>query len=388
MRGLLGAVCCAIALVSAGPAAAQTGPVDAGPLRLDDLQARGTHNSYHQDPAILAQQAGWDYSHLPLDRQLEEQGVRQVELDVHYNWARDVFEVYHAWGADDRSTCDLLQDCLAALRGWSDAHPAHHPLVVLVEPKDNGPPKNTELPEDMDLFTRPFTQREYGLLDQVLLSGFGRARTLTPDDVTVPGQTLRASILDRGWPALDALRGKVLFVLDGDDHAVPYTQGFTSLSGRAMFVQPEADRPVAAFVSRDGARQPGEGKYDRMARLVRQGFLVRDLPSAGEVDAAKAAGAHFLSTDFPERLALSPDPEAPSRCNPVSAPGGCQDRALETHARGDWRPASRIASDGLAQVATDKALRLGCGTARSVVALVTRQDPRCPVRIDARLLGR
>ena len=375
MRVALGLL---VSLLLAAPAAG------AG-LRLNDLQARGTHNSFHRDPGFPGSEApGWAYSHAPIDHQFQRGGIRQIELDVHYNAARREFEVYHAWFGDDRTTCDPLAHCLGLIRAFSEAHPGHHPILVLVEPKDNGPPKNAELPEDGDPFTMPFTAAEYDRLDGVLADGLGAERLLTPDEVTVPGLDLRSSILTRGWPSLAASRGKVLVAVDGDDHAEAYSRGWTSLAGRSMFVQAEADRPVAAFVSRDGARQAGEDKYGRMRRLVREGFLVRDYTGPSGFEAAKAAGAHFISSDEPERLVLADDPLAPSRCNPVTAPAACTDRAIERHDPADWDPVSPEPDDSTVAVAREKAERLGCGSARSVLMLVTGTDPGCPAKAARR----
>lgn len=355
-----------LALVAFASLAARADSHDG--LRLNDVQARGTHNSYHRDPKFPGREAGplgWDYSRAPLPQQFEDQGVRQIELDIHYNWARDDFEVYHAWFADDRTTCELLSECLAQIRAWSDAHPTAHPVAVLIEPKDAGPPKNTELPEDGDPFTRPFGAAEYEKLDSVLFSAFGGSladggRVITPDDLTTSGKNLRDSITQDGWPLLEDVRGDVLYLLDGSDHAEPYSDGWTTLAGRAMFVQAEPDQAVAAFVGRDGARLAGESKYDRMSRLVAQGFMIRDLTSPSEFDAAKAAGAHFLSTDFPEQLTLSADPDAPSRCNPVTtAARACDDLSIETHAHAaGYEPPSDTTSDGTDQVLYEKADRL------------------------------
>lgn len=317
-------------------------------LRLNHVQARGTHNSYHRDPGTAFGDAvGWDYSHKTLARQLEEQDVRQLELDVHWNWARQEFEVYHAWLGDDRSTCELLTDCLSEVRWWSEQRPDHHPIVILIEPKDGGPPWNTGLPEDGDPFTHPIREREYRLLDELLLEAFaesstpGDDRVLTPDEVTVGDKTLRESILDHGWPLLDDLRGHVLYVVDGRSseegerpaeyqHAYDYSGGWTTLEGRAAFVQAEPHQVVAAFVSRDGERRDGETRWERISRVVEQGFLVRDLGgNQGFYDQSKAAGSHFISTDYPDELEVSTHPEAPSRCNPVTAPRGCTDPRIE-----------------------------------------------------------
>ena len=104
--------------------------VEEPPLRLNHLQSRGTHNSTHLDPGWKVTDGdpfGWGYSHRTLTGQLEEQGVRQVEIDVHWNWAKDDFDVYHVWFGDDRTTCDTLTGCLAELKAWSDDTPTTPP---------------------------------------------------------------------------------------------------------------------------------------------------------------------------------------------------------------------------------------------------------------------
>jgi hypothetical protein len=341
-------------------------------LRLNHLQSRGTHNSYHRDPkGVVTDGApfGWGYSHRTLTGQLEEQGVRQVELDVHWNWATDDFDVYHAWFGDDRSTCDTLTACLRELRAWSDDHPAHAPLMVLVEPKDGMPP--SDLPEDGDPFTKRFDARGFQRLDEVVRDAWPD-RVVTPDAVTRPGADLRTSIVEDGWPLLDAVRQHALFVIDGDADGAAYSGGWSSLSGRPMFVQAPDDSPVAAFVGRDGARLPGEGKYDRMRRLVAAGFLVRDLASPSGFEAAKAGGAHFISTDFPDDLALSGDPAAPSRCNPVTAPVTCADRAVEAHEPHGYE-VPPDPSDEYDQVLADKVDRLVVRSAASAAAATTAE---------------
>ena len=376
---------------ASSPPARRSPPRRPDGLRFNHIQARGTHNSTHRDPkGVITDGApfGWGYSHRTLTGQLEEQGVRQVEIDVHYNWAKDDFDVYHVWFGDDRATCDTLSGCIAELRSWSDAHSQSAPLLVLIEPKDSGAPESLvsgstdyedHLPEDGDPFTRPFDAHAYDRLDEVLLEA--GEPVLTPDDVTTR-DTLRSSILEDGWPLLDDLRGQLVFLLDGPEHAARYSDGFTSLAGRAMFVQAAENTPVTAFVSRDGARSNGETKYGRMARLVAQGFMVRDLTSPDEFDAAKAAGAHFLSSDEPEELVLSADPNAPARCNPVSTATSrtpCRDRDVETHAAHAY-DVPPDPSDSEAQVVADRIDRLVVGSAESAIALATAEPgSRTPV---------
>ncbi len=62
------------------------------PLRLNEIQVIGTHNSYHIEPkeAVMAlikefseeAAASIKYTHKPLDQQLEKLGIRQLALDL------------------------------------------------------------------------------------------------------------------------------------------------------------------------------------------------------------------------------------------------------------------------------------------------------------------
>lgn len=359
MGRILSVALAAVALVVAAWVPASAGP-SAG-LRMNHLQARGSHNSTHQDHNGTAPGVSdWDYSHPALDVQLEDQRVRQVELDLHYNWARDDIEVYHVWFADDRSSCDRLRDCLALLREWSDAHPAHHPLLVLLEPKD------AQL-EDEDPFTRPFGEYEYARLDDILREVWGD-RAVTPDSVRAKNRTLRETVTGRGWPKLDDVRGHATFLIDGDDHGSAYSRGYTSLAGRMSFVQAPDDAPVAAFVGRGG----GADKYTRMRALVAEGFIVRDYVG-DDPSAALAAGAHYISSDFPTVSAYADAGMDPSRCNPITTVDvDCTAAAIETHRHHDgYATSGTVSGDDPVAVIGDKADRWIVRSAESAVDAVT-----------------
>ena len=60
-------------------------------VAMNEVQVLGTHNSYHVQPRppllafFLAASSifgEWEYTHPPLDVQLETEGIRQVEIDV------------------------------------------------------------------------------------------------------------------------------------------------------------------------------------------------------------------------------------------------------------------------------------------------------------------
>lgn len=299
------------------------GPLD-DTLRVHHLQALGTHNSYHLRPAIPI--PDWDYAHAPLDEQLGQQGVRAVELDLH--WTDDCrrFLVRHIPGVDGLTTCLHFTDCLATMRRWSDANPSHHPLFIHLEPKGEWPDAAVE--------------ERLTAMEREILSVFPRELVITPDEVRGASPTLAEAVRTRGWPTLRATRGRVLFYIDRTDNLRDvYTHGGRDLAGRLAFVDSAATDPFAGVLVLNNARSPD------VPAAVRQNFLVRVFAwSAGDprddaqVQAAFDSGAHIVSTDFPAMSAAVPRPVqvpggAPSRCNPLTAPTGCTADAVERLAR-------------------------------------------------------
>lgn len=296
-----------------------------GSLRLNHLQTKGTHNSYHveKEGNTIPE---WRYTHAPLDVQLEEQGVRAFELDVQYDWDAEVFLVHHVSLVDEISTCPELGDCIRAIASWSLDRPAHHPILVQIEPKDRPPQATAE-----DYFAK---------LEATILGELPRESILTPDDVRGEAKTLREAILDRGWPTLGEARGKVLFFVDDSGPwRERYTRGNTSLDGRLLFVDSSPEDPFAAVrVLNDPIAQA-----DEIADSVKAGLLVRTRADSdgsraeGQREAALASGAHIISTDFPIAVTGKLEPfeipgGSPSRCNPLVAPEGCTAEALENPA--------------------------------------------------------
>ena len=65
-------------------------------LRINHLQMKGTHNSYHVEP-IISPTREYMYTHETLDVQAADQGVRQFEIDVWW----DPCLLYTSDAADD-----------------------------------------------------------------------------------------------------------------------------------------------------------------------------------------------------------------------------------------------------------------------------------------------
>jgi len=310
-----------VCLASAVPVVRGAEPTNVEELRINQLQFIGTHNSYHVRAKPHRNFAFLNYSHAPLDVQLDR-GVRSVELDLH---DRDgVFEVFHVVKIDEGTTCRRLSDALETIRKWSDAHPRHLPISVLFELKKDG--------TGLDPRIRPFDAASLDRLDELLRSVFPAARCIAPDDVRGTAATLREAVQRTGWPTLAASRGKVFFILHDDGKLREfYTHDHPSLRGRAMFVRSDETRDDAATLVLDNPRHPD------IPRLVSAGYFIRtradaDLHTArsgkpSRLDAALASGAQIVSTDFP-----TGEPQAgtgyivefakaaPARVNPVNGP--------------------------------------------------------------------
>lgn len=316
---------CPAPLGTPAPRTAQPtyGPLD-DTLRVHHLQALGTHNSYHLRPASPVPE--WDYSHAPLDVQLGQQGVRALELDLHWIDECGRFLVRHIPVFDGRSTCDSFVDCLTLVRRWSDANPSHHPLFLHLEPKGDWPDAAVE--------------QRLTAMEREILSVFPRELVITPDEVRGTSATLAEAVRARGWPTLRAARGRVLFYIDRTDNLrTIYTHNNRDLAGRLAFVDAARTDPFAGVLVLNNARSP------EVPMAVRENFLVRvfawsapDMRDDALVQAAFDSGAHIVSTDFPAVTPTVPRPVqvpggTPSRCNPLTAPMGCTAEAVERLAR-------------------------------------------------------
>lgn len=341
------------------------------PLRLTDIQLIGTHNSYHlglapSESARLKQadpQAAesLDYRHPPLEVQLN-QGVRQFEFDVYQDpegdrfaepkgpslvsqaklppdppfdpagvMKRPGFKVVHVQDIDYRSNCQPFTDCLSVVRKWSDAHPRHLPIFILVENKDRSPAPGAAPRPGM------LTAATMEALDAEIRGVFPAEKLITPDNVRGAHKTLEEAILTTGWPTLEAARGKVIFLLDQERATPLYTVGHPTLEGRVMFTNSTPGTPDAGFVKMNNPTDP------KIREVVAKGYLVRTMTDGGaravregnstRRDAALASGAQLLSTDYPFDYKTSSGysvsfGKGNARCNPVRQAAACTAAAL------------------------------------------------------------
>ncbi|WP_431984680.1 phosphatidylinositol-specific phospholipase C1-like protein [Streptomyces qinglanensis] len=352
----------------------------AGNLRLTQLQAMATHNSYHRETTSLAEQnlmsrydPNWQnllYSHSSLPEQFARQRARGIELDVFPDpegglyadpllrkraglpplddpdLRKPGFKVLHWADFDYRSACATLRTCLRQVKQWSDSRPGHVAVPILLELKQTDP----RLEEQGGAESPPWDTAMLDALDEEIRSVFPDEATLTPDDIRRPGRTLEQSVLRHGWPKVRETRGQVMFFMDNDGREIQDAYragGRESLQGRVLFTDSEPGRPDAAFMK---VNDPTGGGKAVIRDLVRRGFYVRtrsDVPleqassgSSGMLRDALSSGAQMVSTDFPvpglaarygsDYVAELPGPrDRAVRCNPVTGPRHCPRGPLE-----------------------------------------------------------
>jgi hypothetical protein len=342
---------------------------DAPAVGLDQIQVLAAHNAYHLEgekallDAITAQLPELtptiEYSHPTLTEQLDL-GVRSFELDLFEDpeggrygapvaqkllglepidpvMQEPGFKVFHIQEVDYRSTCLTFVACLTELDTWSADHPDHLPFVIHLEAKDGA------IPDPGLGFVQPIpaTEGTFTAIEDEIHSVLEDDQLVTVADVQGDADTLRAAVEADGWPDVDDLRGRFVFVLD--DHGAKrdlYRSLHPDTHDRLIFVDAQPPDDDAAFTVLNDPMADG----DRIRELVAKGYLVRTRTDADTVearsgdttrrDAAFASGAQIVSTDYEREDPRWPGfvtdlpGDGPARCNPVSAPEGCEDDAL------------------------------------------------------------
>ncbi|MCO4748332.1 MAG: hypothetical protein KC912_26290, partial [Proteobacteria bacterium] len=261
-------------------------------LRWNHIQAKGTHNSYHLEPDTLLSPEH-AYSQPPLDVQLQEHGVRQFEIDLHYRDGQG-FEVFHIPAIDQETTCVAFHDCLWTIRTWSDAHPWHAPITVWLELKEEGAILDETLLEH---------DGRYEELERAILMVFPHGRVIKPDDVRGSHPDLKTALATDGFPTLGELRGRIAFsLLESGEHRDAYLEGHAELEDRLMFVNGSTEDSFTALL------KINDGESASARDAVAAGYIVTsneglvDTPddeAQASVTAAWANGVQHISTDLP-----------------------------------------------------------------------------------------
>ncbi len=315
---------------------------DQDPILLNDLQIIGSHNSYKVaiEPAILdyitsidsAEGLSLEYEHISITDQLDL-GLRNLELDLFYDPAGGYYsdpagldivratgaapqpfdierqlskpglKVFHIQEIDFRSHQLLFLEALQEIKIWSEAHPNHSPIIITINAKDHEVP-NTR---------KPITFNRVALrtIDSEILQAFDTQDLITPDMIRGIYPSLEEAVLTEGWPSVEAVQGRLMFVLDElDPKRGRYLSVYPGLKGAVMFINQEAGNPEAAFMIINNPIKD----FDLIRSMVDQGYMVRTRADAGTMEArhedykrfemAKKSGAQVITTDYyqPSRL--------------------------------------------------------------------------------------
>lgn len=305
-------------------------------IKLNDVQVIGSHNSYK----IPIEKPLWNYlfkvdsskakslqyGHVSLEEQLDL-GLRNLELDVfhdpnggHFSNPKGLeiikemgkqpldfdleeklsqkgLKMFHIQDIDFRSHNLLFKEGLQALKNWSDRNPNHTPIFILINAKDQ------KVKQTRDPLT--FTKNALDSIDIEIKSIFPLDKIITPDLVRGDFETLEEAILQQGWPKLEDVTGRFIFVLDEKETKINlYLEGHPSLKNRVLFVNSIEGNPEAAFrIVNNPIRD-----FNYIKQLVSKGYLVRTRADAATKEArkndyekfekAKESGAQIISTDY------------------------------------------------------------------------------------------
>lgn len=304
--------------------------------KFNNIQVIGSHNSYKipiEKPlynyllSVDSMKAkSLEYGHVSLQEQLNL-GLRNLELDVFHDPAGGRFskpkgldivrsmgyeplefdldkklqqpglKMFHIQDIDIRSHHLLFKEGLEVLKKWSDTNPNHTPIVVLINAKDQKI-QNTKEP-------LIFTKQALDSIDIEITSVFSEEKLITPDFVRGNNKTLEEAILSNGWPHLEDVKGRFLFVLDEKEEKINrYLEGHASLKNRVLFVNSKEGNPEAAFRIINNPIKD----FEYIKELVAKGYMIRTRADAGTKESrtndytrfqkAMTSGAQVISTDY------------------------------------------------------------------------------------------
>lgn len=346
-------------------------------LKINQIQIIASHNSYRihtYEPlfqAILGlgtlippsfNPLELDYTHEPLTTQLNQYGMRGLELDVYHDplgghfyyrggnvlinqprishipeLLEPGFKILHIPDIDYMTHHYTFLDALKTIKKWSDSHPNHLPLFINVEPKEDA--LRDQLENDSLVFALKFSPNAADSLDNEIRAVFGQdlANVMTPDKIRGNFANLYEVVKAGKLPTIAEARGKIFFILDTSKDF--YKTGHPALQGRVMFQYVAPRSPECLFAI---GNSPLTQK-DSIKQWVKEGFMVRSRADEGThqaregdysmMNAAFESGAQIISTDYyrqdPRNLILGdttwtdfevhfPNKEL-ARVNPISA---------------------------------------------------------------------
>ena len=282
-------------------------------VKINEIAVIGTHNSY-QLRATLPKRALMRTLQIislgkvknkaifemdTLTEQLEH-GVRNLEIDVETvdDNGNVSFLVTHDPIFDNVSSCYDFEKALEEVALWSENNPNHIPVYVLVEPKGEVPSIN-----NMKNFSVEYAQK----LGDIAKKALGD-KLLTPGMLMGNYESFQQMREDDGWPALEAVAGKVLVLLHPCGVTQDYIDLDTTIKTQKIFpmLRPDnIDKPYASFILDNdpaGAANNNKQTIDEKNLMVRSRADDYSTFSDEKYDYADNCGSHIITTDYPPRI--------------------------------------------------------------------------------------
>jgi hypothetical protein len=310
-------------------------------IRLNDIRFIASHNSYKlkPDPKVLRFLSHFkkrlgndldpkrmDYGHISLTQQFDQYEVRGIELDLYYDpkggkyrkrrvnffvWGRKQrikdsimrepgFKMLHIADVDFETNYLTFKSALEEIRLWSDQHDRHTPLIINIEPKGDSPGDHSGFLRFIG-FKRaiPYDSIAYSELEKEILFVFQKEQILKPNDLKSSFSSVSQRLDSLGWPKLNEVLGKVIFVIDGDRNGI-YKR---TQKEPILFLYDNPSDSATAFVKRN---DPFD-KTDEIVTLTEK-YMVRTRTDVETMqarendytmfDAAIQSEAQIISTDY------------------------------------------------------------------------------------------
>lgn len=269
-------------------------------IKLNDIQMLASHNSYKKKGSDLGhlfvglgdsfdEARAMQYGYQKLTRQLEL-GIRSFEFDLRLR--KTNFMLTHVPLVDNSSVAPRFDLALEELNLYSEHHPDHLPIIILMEIKDDWMILDHALNEiDDEALLK---------LDTLIKDKLGD-KLFQPNNMLQEDETLYETILNTGWPSVASLRGKFIFVLHPGSFTTRYAELDPSLETQSMFIGTYYEQSEVSYASFVVHNDPN---MDTIQSMVQRNLIVRTRIDSNlsfdltRYEQAIASGAQILTSDF------------------------------------------------------------------------------------------
>jgi hypothetical protein len=269
-------------------------------IRLNEIQMLATHNSYKKTGSDIGkffvglgdsfdEARALKYGYKNLTDQFEA-GVRSMEFDLRLR--KTQYVLTHVPLVDNSSVAPDFAQALEEIALFSSNHPNHVPIIILMEIKDDW--------MILDHALQVIESKDLENLNTLLTEKLGN-QLFTPQMMMEADKTLKETIQSTGWPTLNSLLGKVIFVLHPGNFTDMYFELDETLETQPMFIGSYAsgiNQDYASFIVHNNPSR------EEIEPLIQANFIVRTRIDANlifnqsDFDQAVLSGAQILTSDF------------------------------------------------------------------------------------------